>query len=152
MTTTRKRESFESFVRVSGRVRKTRWWCWYARTQPEHRRDHQNWEINSATYNDDSTYPFPDMSNSQTGATMKWHAELDTAIDLYQAERFEECIAHTNTVFRGNTPLYPRLRYCMLLASCLDDWYEAEEMRFHAENTYTSWCLFNPTSSFPGGG
>jgi hypothetical protein len=78
---------------------------------------------------------------------MKWHAELDTAIDLYQAEKFEECIAHTNTVFRDGTPL---LRYCMLLASCLDDWYEAEEMRFHAENTYTSRCLFNPTSSFPG--
>jgi hypothetical protein len=109
-------------------------------------------EINSAIYNNDSnsTYPFPDMSNSQTSATQRWHAELDTAIDLYRAEKFEECIAHTNTVFRDNTPLYPRLRYCMLLASCLDDWYEAEEMRFHAENTYTSWCLFNPINSFPG--
>lgn len=113
-------------------------------------RDHQNWETNLATYDNDSTYPFPDMSNSQTSATTTWHAELDTAIDLYRAKKFEECIAHTNTVFRDNTPLYPRLRYCMLLASCLDDWYEAEEMRFHAENAYTSWCLFNPTSSFPG--
>jgi hypothetical protein len=94
--------------------------------------------------------PRPGMSNSQTSATQKWHAELDTAIDLYRAEKFEECIAHTNTVFRDNTPLYPRMRYFMLLASCLDDWYEAEEMRFHAENTYTSWCLFNPINSFPG--
>jgi hypothetical protein len=117
------------------------------------KRDHQNWETNLAIYNNDSTYPFSDMSNSQisaTSATQRWHAELDTAIDLYRAEKFEECIAHTNTVFRDNTPLYPRLRYYMLLASCLDDWYEAEDMRFHAENTYTSWCLFNPINSFPG--
>jgi hypothetical protein len=113
-------------------------------------RDHQNWETNLATDNNDSTYPNSDMSDPQINGTAEWHAELDTAIDLYRAEKFQECIAHTRTVFRDNTPLYPRLRYYMLLACCLDDWHEAEDMRFHAENTYTSWCLFNPTGSFPG--
>jgi hypothetical protein len=80
---------------------------------------------------------------------MTWRIELDTAIDLYRAEMFEKCIAHTRTVSRDNTPLYPRLRYYMLLACCLDDWHEAEDMRSHAETTYTSWCLSNLTSSFP---
>ncbi|KEQ77777.1 hypothetical protein M436DRAFT_17250, partial [Aureobasidium namibiae CBS 147.97] len=78
--------------------------------------------------------------------------ELDRAIDLYRAEKFQECIAHTRTVCRDNAPLHPRLRYRILLASCLDDWHEAEDMRFHAENTYNSWCLYNPVSSFPGAG
>lgn len=166
-TATRRRKLFESFVRVSGASGN------FDGGVGKHKRN-QNTDvtteigkpayaklslalsisikINLATYNNDSnsTYPFPDMSNSQTGATQRWYAELDTAIDLYRAEKFEECIAHTDTVFRDNTPLYPRLRYHMLLASCLDDWYEAEEMRFHAENTDTSWCLFNPIGSFPG--
>lgn len=92
------------------------------------------------------------MSDSQINGTAKWPAELDTAIDLYQAEKFQECITHTRTVCRDNTPLYPRLRYHILLASCLDDWHEAEDMRFHAENTYNSWCLHNPVGSFPGAG
>jgi hypothetical protein len=68
---------------------------------------------------------------------MTWHVELNTAIALYRAEKLEECIAHIRTVFRDNTPLCPRLRYYMLLACCLDDWYEAEDMRFHTENKHT---------------
>ena len=92
------------------------------------------------------------MSDPQINGTAKWPAELDRAIDLYRAEKFQECIAHTRNVCRDNTPLYPRLRYRILLASCLDDWHEAEDMRFHAENAYNSWCLHNPVSSFPGAG
>jgi hypothetical protein len=92
------------------------------------------------------------MSDPQINGTAKWPAELDRAIDLYRAERFQECSAHTRTVCRDDTPLYPRLRYHILLASCLDDWHEAEDMRFHAENTYNSWCLYNPVGSFPGAG
>ncbi|TIA35291.1 hypothetical protein D6C78_06244 [Aureobasidium pullulans] len=89
------------------------------------------------------------MSNSQINSNMTWHIELDTAIYLYRAEMFEECIVDIGTVFRDNTPLYLRLRYYMLfLACCLDDWYEAEDMRFHAETTYTSWCPSDFTSSF----
>jgi len=111
---------------------------------------------NVVTDTNDSTYPTSDMSdlqiNGTASGTTKWPAELDRAIDLYRAEKFQECIAHTRTVCRDNTPLYPRLRYHILLASCLDDWHEAEDMRFHAENTYNSWCLHNPVSSFPGAG
>jgi hypothetical protein len=102
------------------------------------------------TDTNDNTYPNSDMSDPQINGTATWPAELDRAIDLYRVEKFRECIAHTRTVCRDNTPLYPRLRYRILLASCLDDWHEAEDMRFHAENTYNSWCLYNPVSSFPG--
>jgi hypothetical protein len=112
--------------------------------------EHRAWGTNLATDNNDSTYPSSEMCNSQIDSTMTWHVELDTAIDLYRAEKFEECLVHIGTVLGDNTPLYPRLRHYILLACCLDDWHKAEDMRFHAENTYTSWCLLNPTNSFPG--
>jgi hypothetical protein len=57
---------------------------------------------------------------------MSWSTELDTAIGLYNAEEYEECIAHIRAVYRDNTPNYARVRYRSLLAYCLDDWYEAE--------------------------
>lgn len=57
---------------------------------------------------------------------MRWTSDLDTAINLYNAEKYEECIAHIKTVFRDNTPNYARVRYHSLLACCLEDWYEAE--------------------------
>lgn len=52
---------------------------------------------------------------------MPWSAELKSAIDLYNAEQYEECIAHIKAVFRDNTPNYARVRYHSLLACCLDD-------------------------------
>lgn len=111
----------------------------------------RTWKTDLATDNNESTLPSSEMSNSQINSNMTWHIELDTAIYLYRAEMFEECIVDIGTVFRDNTPLYLRLRYYMLfLACCLDDWYEAEDMRFHAETTYTSWCPSDFTSSFLG--
>jgi len=130
-------------------------WCVCTRANAASALEHRKL-YNLATDTNDSTYPTSDMSDAQingtASGTAKWPAELDRAIDLYRAEKIQECIAHTRTVCRDNTPLYPRLRYHILLASCLDDWHEAEDMRFHAENTYNSWCLHNPVSSFPGAG
>lgn len=126
-------------------------WCVCTRANTAGTLEHRKL-YNLVTDINDSTYPTSDMSDPQINGTAKWPAELDRAIDLYRAEKFQECIAHTRTVCRDNTPLYPRLRYHILLASCLDDWHEAEDMRFHAENTYNSWCLHNPVSSFPGAG
>ncbi|THZ73540.1 hypothetical protein D6C84_09652 [Aureobasidium pullulans] len=76
--------------------------------------------------------------------------ELDTAIDLYNQEQYDECIAHINRVYRDNVPLYSGLRYNILLACCLDDWHEAENRRYYAENCYANWCLFNPDGSYEG--
>ena len=58
--------------------------------------------------------------------TMTYAQELDTAIDLYNEEQYDECIAHINRVYRDRVPLYSSLRYNILLACCLDDWHEAE--------------------------
>ncbi|THZ15091.1 hypothetical protein D6C91_06975 [Aureobasidium pullulans] len=71
--------------------------------------------------------------------------ELDTAIDLYNEEQYDACIAHINRVYRDNVPLYSGLRYNILLACCIDDWHEAEHRRYYAEN-----CLFNPDGSYAG--
>lgn len=57
---------------------------------------------------------------------MTYAQELDTAIDLYNEEQYDECIAHINRVYRDRVPLYSSLRYNILLACCLDDWHEAE--------------------------
>lgn len=57
--------------------------------------------------------------------------ELDTAIDLYNEEQYDECIAHINRVYRDNVPLYSGLRYNILLACCLDDWHEAEVRKLY---------------------
>ncbi|CAD0015919.1 unnamed protein product [Aureobasidium pullulans] len=76
--------------------------------------------------------------------------ELDTAIDLYNEEQYDECIAHINRMYRDNVPLYSSLRYNILLACCLDDWHEAENRRYYAENCYANWCLFNPDDSYAG--
>ncbi|KAG9526024.1 hypothetical protein KCU93_g5625, partial [Aureobasidium melanogenum] len=81
---------------------------------------------------------------------MSWAHELDTAIELFNSEQFDRCAAYVESVYRDNTPLYPRLRYDMLLAYCEDDWYEAENKRYLAENSYAHWCLFNPTGSYEG--
>jgi hypothetical protein len=55
---------------------------------------------------------------------MAWPPALNTAIDLYNTDKHEECITHIRTVLRDNTPNYARVRYYTLLACCLDDWYE----------------------------
>lgn len=57
---------------------------------------------------------------------MGWLDELNTALDLYNEGHYEECAAHINVVFQDTTPGYPRTRYYALLASCADDWHEAE--------------------------
>jgi hypothetical protein len=57
---------------------------------------------------------------------MAWSSALKTAISLYKKEEYEECITHTRTVLKDNTPNYARVRYCSLLACCIKDWYEAE--------------------------
>ncbi|KAH0026459.1 hypothetical protein KCU78_g4362, partial [Aureobasidium melanogenum] len=82
--------------------------------------------------------------------TMSWAQELDMAIDLYNEEQYDECIAHINGVYRDNAPLYTKLRYNILLAYCLVDWNEAENKRFYAENHYAHWCLFNPDGTYVG--
>ena len=64
--------------------------------------------------------------------------ELDTAIDLYNEEQYDDCIAHINRVYRDNVPLYPSVRYNILLACCLDDWHEAEVRKLHNINGYVS--------------
>lgn len=63
---------------------------------------------------------------SRNISIMSWSTELDTAIDLYNAEDHKECIAQIRSVYRDNTPNYARVRYSSLLACCLDDWDEAE--------------------------
>lgn len=64
--------------------------------------------------------------------------ELDTAIDLYNEEQYDECIAHINRVYRDNVPLYSGLRYNILLACCLDDWHEAEVRKLLLASTAMS--------------
>ncbi|CAD0084306.1 unnamed protein product [Aureobasidium vineae] len=62
----------------------------------------------------------------------------------------DECVAHINTVCRGNVLNYARVRYDALLACCPGDWYEAENFRFCAENSYAHLCIFILTGSYPG--
>ncbi|CAD0011895.1 unnamed protein product [Aureobasidium pullulans] len=57
---------------------------------------------------------------------MNWVDELEKAIELINAEEFDNCVAHVNTVLRDTTPDYPRIRYYALLALCISDWREAE--------------------------
>lgn len=57
---------------------------------------------------------------------MNWVNELEKAIELINAEEFDNCVAHVNTVLRDTTPVYPRIRYYALLALCTSDWREAE--------------------------
>jgi hypothetical protein len=59
-------------------------------------------------------------------SVMTWHRGLDIAIRLYNAEAYEDCIAHIRSVLRHNTPNYACVRYYILLACCIDDWHEAE--------------------------
>lgn len=47
---------------------------------------------------------------------MNWVNELEKAIELINAEEFDNCVAHVNTVLRDTTPGYPRIRYYALLA------------------------------------
>ncbi|THZ90376.1 hypothetical protein D6C88_04125 [Aureobasidium pullulans] len=72
------------------------------------------------------------------------------AIELINAEGFDNCVAHVNTVLRDTTPGYPRIRYYALLALCISDWREAEEMRTRAEDCFSDWQLFNRSGDFPG--
>ncbi|THX53252.1 hypothetical protein D6D06_06227 [Aureobasidium pullulans] len=60
---------------------------------------------------------------------MNWVNELEKAIELINAEEFDNCVAHVNTVLRDTTPGYPRIRYYALLALCISDWREAEIRR-----------------------
>ncbi|THZ80875.1 hypothetical protein D6C84_07053 [Aureobasidium pullulans] len=57
---------------------------------------------------------------------MNWVDELEKAIELINAEEFDNCVAHVNTVLRDTTPGYPRIRYYALLALGISDWREAE--------------------------
>ncbi|KAH0361436.1 hypothetical protein KCU65_g8717, partial [Aureobasidium melanogenum] len=77
---------------------------------------------------------------------MEWVRELDRALDLYNANDDAGCIAYINSVLRDTTPGYPRTRYYALLASCLDDWREADLMRARAEDSFAHWCIFNRPS------
>ncbi|THV79986.1 hypothetical protein D6D29_06473 [Aureobasidium pullulans] len=61
---------------------------------------------------------------------MNWVDELEKAIELINAEEFDNCVAHVNTVLRDTTPDYPRIRYYALLALCISDWREAEKTAF----------------------
>ncbi|THY88000.1 hypothetical protein D6C93_07375 [Aureobasidium pullulans] len=81
---------------------------------------------------------------------MNWVNELEKAIELINAEEFDNCVAHVNTVLRDTTPGYPRIRYYALLALCISDWREAEEMRTTAEDCFSDWQLFNRSGDFPG--
>ncbi|KAG9588307.1 putative arsenite transmembrane transporter protein, partial [Aureobasidium melanogenum] len=81
---------------------------------------------------------------------LTWSSEPTTAIDLYNGEQYEQCVAHINTVFRDTTPNYARVRYYTPLAWCADGWYEAEDMRSSAEYACSNWCLFNRSGSYPG--
>ncbi|THY22551.1 hypothetical protein D6D01_06263 [Aureobasidium pullulans] len=80
---------------------------------------------------------------------MVWLDELNTALDLYNEGNYEECAAHINVVLQDTTPGYPRTRYYALLASCAEDWHEAERLRFNAETCYSHWCVFNRPGSYP---
>ncbi|THX17276.1 hypothetical protein D6D13_00646 [Aureobasidium pullulans] len=81
---------------------------------------------------------------------MNWVDELEKAIKLINAEEFDNCVAHVNTVLRDTTPGYPRIRYYALLALCISDWREAEEMRTKAEDCFSNWQLLNKPGDFPG--
>lgn len=70
-------------------------------------------------------------------ATARWAFELDDALDLYNAHDDEGCIVHINSVLRDTTPGYPRVRYYVLLASCISDWREAE-VRFPLQDLVRS--------------
>jgi len=61
---------------------------------------------------------------------MPWSSRLDTAIDLYNAEEFEEYSAHIKAGFRDTTPNYAHGRYYSLLACCLDEWYGVRNMKY----------------------
>ncbi|THW01455.1 hypothetical protein D6D26_05101 [Aureobasidium pullulans] len=60
---------------------------------------------------------------------MNWVNELEKAIELINAEEFDNCVAHVNTVLRDTTPGYPRMGYYALLALCISDWRETEIRR-----------------------
>lgn len=58
---------------------------------------------------------------------MDWEEPLDIAIALFNDEQYDLCIRHLRRLLADTTlPRYPRISGSALLASALDDWYEAQ--------------------------
>ncbi|THY61326.1 hypothetical protein D6C91_07292 [Aureobasidium pullulans] len=74
---------------------------------------------------------------------MNWVNELEKAIELINAEEFDNCVAHVNTVLRDTTPGYPRIRYYALLALYF-------RLARGRKDCFSNWQLLNKPGDFPG--
>jgi hypothetical protein len=80
-----------------------------------------------------------DRSGYSAQVLQSWSTAYSACFQLYEDDKLEECIDTAESDLSDmSMPLYYRMKYELVLASCLGDWWEAEDALNRCENIWQS--------------